>query len=529
MTSAKGSTPLFKATGVHKLFGEFAANDDVSLTIQAGEKHALLGENGAGKSTLVKMMYGVMQPSAGTFEWRGASVTIRHPADARYMGIGMVFQHFSVFDALSVAENIALALPRQQMRALSTRISEISTAYGLSIDPDRAVHTLSVGEKQRVEIIRCLLQNPKLLIMDEPTSVLTPQEAEVLFATLEKLSQEGCAILYISHKLDEVKALCETATILRHGKVVAHCDPREKTAREMAELMVGDQINWVERDDAGEAGIAAKTRLGVTDLTLPAQTEFGVALKDISLRVHSGEIVGIAGIAGEGQTEFMQALMGERLAPEKTTIQIDDQPCGQMGPTQRRDLGAAFIPEERNGHAAVSEFTLSENIVLSHHNKPEAVSNGWVNRAYAKDWVTRIRDAFDVRSGSDNPVAGSLSGGNLQKFVVGREMLRNPGVLVVSQPTWGVDAGAASTIRRALVELAASGAAVLVISQDLEEIFSISDAIAVMHQGSLSKVHRINRITPEQVGLLMGGATEAEMLGIETADSSQVQEPEVTA
>ena len=512
MTSVPGATPLFQATGVHKLFGDFAANADVSLTIQAGERHALLGENGAGKSTLVKMMYGVMQPSAGTFDWRGARVTIRHPADARFMGIGMVFQHFSVFDALSVAENIALALPRQSMRKLSTQISEISTAYGLSIDPERAVHTLSVGEKQRVEIIRCLLQNPKLLIMDEPTSVLTPQEAEVLFATLEKLSQEGCAILYISHKLDEVKALCESATILRHGKVVAHCDPREKTAREMAELMVGDQINWVEREDAGEAGIAARTRLGVVDLTLPAQTEFGVALKDISLRVHAGEIVSIAGIAGEGQTELMQAVMGERRASEKSTIEIDAEPCGLMSPTERRNLGAAFIPEERNGHAAISEFTLAENVVLTHHNMSEAVPGGWVNRNYAKDWVTKIRDAFDVRSGSDNPVAGSLSGGNLQKFVVGREMLRNPGVLVVSQPTWGVDAGAASTIRRALVELAAAGAAVLVISQDLEEIFSISDAIAVMHHGRLSKAYRANRITPEQVGLLMGGTPEADVI-----------------
>jgi simple sugar transport system ATP-binding protein len=510
MTSTETGTALFKATGVDKLFGDFPANSDVSLTIMPGEKHALLGENGAGKSTLVKMMYGVMQPTRGTFEWRGEAVTIRKPADARAMGIGMVFQHFSVFDALSVAENIALALPRQPMRALSDRIREISTNYGLSIDPDRAVHTLSVGEKQRVEIIRCLLQDPRLLIMDEPTSVLTPQEAEVLFATLEKLAAEGCAILYISHKLEEVKALCETATILRHGKVVAHCDPREKTAREMAELMVGDQIAWVEREDAGEAGIAAKTRLGVQDLSLPAEDEFGVTLKDISLRVHSGEIVGIAGIAGEGQSELMQALMGERLSPNKETIQIDGDPMGLTGPTVRRAAGAAFVPEERNGHAAVGTFTLAENIVLTNHSDG-AAPGGWIDRAYASDWVTKIREAFDVRSGSDNPVAGSLSGGNLQKYVVGREILRQPKVLVVSQPTWGVDAGAASTIRQALIELAASGAAVLVISQDLEEIFSICDAIAVMHQGHLSKAYRVTEMTPERVGLLMAGATEAEV------------------
>jgi simple sugar transport system ATP-binding protein len=277
--SASG-TPLFEARGIVKKFGEFAANQDVGLVIQPGEKHALLGENGAGKSTLVKMMYGVMQPTSGEFYWNGAKTVVHKPAEARDLGIGMVFQHFSVFDALTVVENVALALPREPMKALAQRIEQVSGAYGLSIDPRRAVHTLSVGEKQRVEIIRCLLQNPKLLIMDEPTSVLTPQETEVLFETLEKLAAEGCSILYISHKLEEVKALCDAATILRHGHVVAHCDPKTETARSMAEMMVGDEIAWVERE--GDASEPGPLRLKVDHLSLPAPSEFGVSLKDLS-------------------------------------------------------------------------------------------------------------------------------------------------------------------------------------------------------------------------------------------------------
>jgi simple sugar transport system ATP-binding protein len=496
-------TPLFEARDVVKKFGEFAANQNVGLVIQPGEKHALLGENGAGKSTLVKMMYGVMQPTSGAFFWNGAKTVIHNPAEARDLGIGMVFQHFSVFDALSVVENIALALPPEPMRVLSRRIEQVSRAYGLAIDPRRAVHTLSVGEKQRVEIIRCLLQNPKLLIMDEPTSVLTPQETEVLFETLDKLAAEGCSILYISHKLEEVKALCDAATILRHGRVVAHCDPKAETARSMAEMMVGDEIAWVEKAASKAAG---PVRLRISKLNLPAASEFGVTLENLSLEVRGGEVVGIAGVAGEGQSELMEVLTGETLADQAETILIDGVAMGRADPTRRRIADAAFVPEERTGHAAVSELTLSENIILSHHTAEGIATRSWIDFGKAADWAKRVRDTFDVRSGSENPVAGSLSGGNLQKFVVGREILREPGVLVVSQPTWGVDAGAASVIRRALVDLAARGSAVLVISQDLEEIFSICDKIAVIHHGKLSKEHVAAGMTAEKVGLLMGGA-----------------------
>ncbi len=505
MTGAEAGAgePLFEAFEVSKLFGAFAANRRVSLAIRPGEKHALLGENGAGKSTLVKMIYGVIQPSDGHFAWQGRQVTIARPAVARELGIGMVFQHFSVFEALSVAENIALALPPEPMGRLSRRISEVSQTYGLAIDPGRAVHTLSVGEKQRVEIIRCLLQDPKLLIMDEPTSVLTPQEAKALFATLDRLAGEGRAILYISHRLDEVRALCDRATVLRHGEVVATCDPRTETARSLAELMVGSEIGWVERQEGAAPG---EVRLRVDRLDMPAPSEFATALRGVSLEVRGGEVVGIAGVAGEGQSELMEALSGERLSPRPGSIAIDGRPMGHEGPTGRRLARTAFVPEERNGHAAVASMTLAENVVLTHHRAERIARSGWIGWGRAADWAARIREAFDVRAGAADPVAGSLSGGNLQKFVVGREILRRPGVLVVSQPTWGVDAGAAAVIRRALVELARSGSAVLVISQDLEEIFSICDRIAVIHHGRLSRLHEAAEMTPERAGLLMGGA-----------------------
>jgi simple sugar transport system ATP-binding protein len=496
--------PLLEARDVTKRFGAFTAVDGVSLAIHPGERHALLGENGAGKSTLVKMIYGALEPSAGGFAWNGTEVRIGAPAEARALGIGMVHQHFSVFEALTVAENVALALPAEPLRRLSARIAQASAAYGLAIDPARAMHGLSVGEKQRVEIIRCLLQNPKLLIMDEPTSVLTPQEAEALFSVLRRLSEDGCAVLYISHRLEEVRALCESATILRRGKVVDRLDPRGASARDLAEKMVGGAVGWVER---GAAATSGPVRLALNGLDLPAAEPFGMSLRSVTLQARGGEVLGIAGVAGEGQSELFAALSGKSPAPQAGMVEIDGRPAGRLGPSGRRRLGAAFAPEERNGHAAVGEMTLTENIVLSHHAAAGLVRRGVLDRAAARDWADRVRAAFDVRGGEGaGALARALSGGNLQKFVIGREILREPGVLVVNQPTWGVDAGAAAAIRRALIELARRGAAVVAISQDLDEIFEISDRIAVIHKGRLSAAHPAAAMTPQRVGLLMGGA-----------------------
>jgi simple sugar transport system ATP-binding protein len=502
------ATSLLRLRGIVKQFPGCLANDAVDLTLQPGEIHALLGENGAGKSTLVKIIYGVQQPDAGEIAWRGAVTKITSPGHARQLGIGMVFQHFSLFESLTVAENIALGISDPSFRrGLHGRITEISQAYGLPLDPDRAVHDLSVGERQRIEIVRCLLQQPKLLIMDEPTSVLTPQEVEKLFTTLRRLAAEGCAILYISHKLEEIRSLCRHATIMRQGRVVAECDPRQETAEHLAELMIGSRVASARRNVPAIGN--ETTRLKVSGLSLRSDQKFGVDLKDISFAVQGGEILGIAGVAGNGQSELMAALSGEMRIAEAAAIAINGTPVGLAGPVRRRRLGAAFVPEERNGHGAVGALALDENALLSGHRRLHLVQAGLVNGARMRDFAKRIISGFDVRCRGIDSEARSLSGGNLQKFIVGREILQNPDLLIVAQPTWGVDAGAAAAIHQALLDLAAKGAAIVVISQDLDEILAICHQIAVMNLGHLSPPRPVGSITVEEIGLLMGGIHEA--------------------
>jgi general nucleoside transport system ATP-binding protein len=507
VTNGIGKDHLLEALHIVKIFGELRANDDVSLQVSPGEIHALLGENGAGKSTLVKIIYGALQPTAGELRWHGEPVVVSSPAAARKLGIGMVFQHFSLFEALTVAENIALALPGAfDIAALSRKIAAISRDYGLPLEPFATVGDLSVGERQRIEIIRCLLQEPKLLIMDEPTAVLTPQEADQLFLVLERLAKEGCSILYISHRLEEVKRLCQTATILRMGKVVARVDPRKETAASLARLMVGGDIHVVRPTAKSESNLP---RLTLDRLNLPQDGHFGVALRDISLQVAGGEVVAIAGIAGNGQSELFDAISGEKLVKRNEALHIAGKPCGRRGITERRKLGAAFVPEERLGHGAVPGFKLSENVILTRHASDRKLTrSGTIDREAALAMSEKVIKAFDVRKGKPDPEARALSGGNLQKFVVGRELDRSPPVLVVNQPTWGVDAGAAATIRQALVDLARAGSAILVISQDLDEIFEIADRIAVISRGQLSEAYPAAEITAEKIGLLMAGEHE---------------------
>jgi simple sugar transport system ATP-binding protein len=496
--------PLVQAERIVKRFGALTANDHVDLTVAEGEVHALLGENGAGKSTLVRMLYGLLQPDEGRILWQGAPVVLHGPRDARARGIGMVFQHFSLFEAMTVAENVALALDgAEPLPRIAERLAEVSRAYGLPLDPKREVWQLSVGERQRIEIVRCLMQDPRLLILDEPTSVLTPQEAEGLFATLDRVRAEGRAVLYISHKLEEVRRLCEAATILRQGQVVARCDPREESAASLARMMVGTAILGIRHDAAEPTG---PVRLAVASLSLPPADPHGVALKDISLALHAGEVLGIAGVAGNGQDEFFAALSGERTAPRDEAIVQDGRAIGRAGINDRRRLGAAFVPEERLGHATAPRFRLSENALLSGHATGGFLKAGLVQPGRLLAFVDEVTRAFDVRKGPRDPEARSLSGGNLQKFTVGREILRGPKLLVVAQPTWGVDAGAARRIRQALVDLAAEGAGVLVISQDLDELLEIADRIAVIFHGRLSAPMPVPGLTRERLGLLMGGS-----------------------
>jgi general nucleoside transport system ATP-binding protein len=497
--------PLLQTIGLTKGYGSLLANDAIDIDIRPKEIHALLGENGAGKSTLVKVIYGLIQPSEGEMRWEGEKMVLSGPSEARARGIGMVFQHFSLFDNLTVAENVALGLDgRESFKSMSARLEQVSKIYGLPLDPRREVWQLSVGERQRIEIVRALMQNPKFLILDEPTAVLTPQEADQLFIVLERLKHEGRAVLYISHKLEEVKRLCDTATVLRGGKKVATCNPKAETAASLARMMVGTEIRQVK---AAAARKITVPRLVVNDLCLEPDDPHGVRLQNISLELRGGEILGIAGVAGNGQDEFFSAVSGERLARDPGTVVIEGIAAGHFSITERRKLGAAFVPEERLGQGTAPRMKLSENALLTGHATSGMVKHGFVDTAATLLTVDRATETFDVRKARRDPEAASLSGGNLQKFMVGREILRNPAVLVVSQPTWGVDAGAAAVIRQALLDLAASGAAVLVTSQDLDELAEITDRIAVMFHGRLSQALPTREATREKLGLLMGGSS----------------------
>ncbi len=495
---------------ISKSFPGVLANDRVSLAVKPGEIHALLGENGAGKSTLVKMIYGIMQPDAGQILWNGEALRIANPKSARKLGIGMVFQHFSLFEALTVLENIQLGLDRKTTkRELEAEILKVLDTYDLKLDPHRIVSTLSVGERQRIEIVRALLLDPKLLVMDEPTSVLTPQEVSQLFATLRALASKGCSILYISHKLQEIVALCDTATILRGGKLVATCNPKKQSSRKLAEMMIGANLNEIAKDANRSFG---SSKFKVKNLSLPKADEFGTALKDITFAVRAGEIFGIAGVAGNGQNELLKALGGEILASTENAITIDAVNLGKLGPTARRENGLCAVPEERNGHAAVGDFSLQDNAVLTARDRMNMVHTALIDKTASANFAEKIIATFDVKALGPNATAGSLSGGNLQKYIMGREILQNPSVLVVSQPTWGVDAGAATVIHQAIVDLAAQGSAIVVISQDLDELLSLCDTLAVINLGQLSKPLKVGTISIEEIGLLMAGVhTDAEL------------------
>ncbi|MES0863775.1 ABC transporter ATP-binding protein [Ruegeria sp. SCPT10] len=496
------TTPLLSLQGLTKAYPGVVANDKVSFDIGEGEVHALLGENGAGKSTLVKMIYGLVKPDSGTMMLRGQPFAPAEPRAARADGIAMVFQHFSLFDALNVAENIALGMENPPpMGDLASRIREVSETYGLPLDPYRTVGDLSAGERQRVEIIRCLLQDPKLLIMDEPTSVLTPQEVEILFETLNKLRSEGTSILYISHKLEEIRTLCDHATILRLGKNVGECVPAETSARDMAEMMVGSTLQTPERSGRAFGEVA----LDVSGLSVPSPSEFGTALKNVHMTVRKGEVLGIGGVAGNGQDELLGVLSGE-IQTAADAIKFNGQPIGKLGPTARRKLGVLTAPEERLGHAAAPDMSLTENALLTGSVREGLENNGFLKWADTKSFAEKIISAFDVRTPGPENAARSLSGGNLQKFVIGREVLQNPDVLVVNQPTWGVDAAAAASIRQAILDLAAKGTAVICISQDLDELMEISDSFAALNEGRLSAPRETTGLTVDEIGLMMGGA-----------------------
>lgn len=512
-TINQSSNDMLRVSNITKFYGDFPANKDITINIKNGEIHALLGENGAGKSTLVKMLYGSLQPTSGEIFWKGEAVNITSPSQARRLGIGMVFQHFSLFEALSVSENIALSLsPDVSLSDVTQKAKDLSSKYGLPLNPEALIGDLSVGERQRVEIVRCLMQNPELIILDEPTSVLTPQESESLFKTLDILKSEGRSILFISHRLDEVRRLCDRATILRFGEISGTCDPKQETSASIARMMVGSDVNLINKQASHSTNTVL---LEISNLSQSAATPFAIALSNINLKIHAGEILGIAGVAGNGQSELFDAISGEILSTTQSNIQIRDHKVGHLNINQRRKLGASFVPEERLGHGAVSQFQLSDNMLLARHKSDDVAFQrfgkvGMVWREMVEKATKRVCKVMDVRKADIDPMAGALSGGNLQKFIIGRELDRQPSVLVINQPTWGVDAGAAAHIRQSIVDLARSGSAVLIISQDLDEVFELSDRIAVMFDGSLSQILDADNTSREEVGLLMAGVNNYE-------------------
>ena len=494
---------ILKIDNISKSFPRVKANNNVSFNIKRNTVHALLGENGAGKSTFVKILYGLLKPDEGKIYFNDNILNVQSPSEARQKKIGMVFQHFSLFDSLTVRENLILGIDNDMSFAnLQKNVNEISDKYELPLDLDAPINSLSAGQKQRVEIVRILLQDPQLLIMDEPTSVLTPQEVESLFKTLNTLLKEGRTILYITHKLEEVINLCDDVTILRDGSVIESSKLENETAESLATKMLGKKLSEIKTD---YDHIKDKANVRAQNLSIDFNDPFFTDLKNISFDVKEGEIFGIAGVAGNGQSELMNLLTGEGIDGVSGSLVYNEVDIKNFNPKKRRNLSIAFVPENRLGHSAVPELTLSENILISQFPNNDFLNNGMINHRNIDLQAKKVIDQFNVVTPGTDAKASSLSGGNLQKFVIGREILTKPKLLIISHPTWGIDAGAEHAIRKSLIELAKNGTSIIVISQDLDELFEISHRISVIFNGKLSKSYETRNISVSEIGLLMGG------------------------
>jgi simple sugar transport system ATP-binding protein len=489
--------PRLSLDGVSKHYGATIANDAISLEVMPGEIVAVLGENGAGKSTLMKIVYGVVRPDEGRLFIDGQEVVIDSPARARALGVSMVFQHFVLFDTLTIAENVALGLPPEPLAALTTRMLELARRYDLDVDPAKRVHDLSVGERQRVEILRALMTSPRLLILDEPTSVLKPQAIERLFGTLEQLATDGVSVLFISHKLDEIRRVTHRCVVLRGGRLVANVDPRRESEASLARLMIGADPPAIAAHDSPPRDVV----LAVRGLDTTDAAERQHWLHQLDFDVRSGEIVGIAGVSGNGQTALMESLSGE-WTDVKGSVRLFGTEVVRLPTLRRRALGLRYIPEERLGHAAVTELSLQDNVVLT---RDTLRAGGFVHAGEARRIAAMLIKRFGVKSTGPGATAASLSGGNLQKFIVGREIEAQPRVLLVNQPTWGVDVGAAAAIRNELIALRKAGCAILIVSEDLDELFELSDRLFVMSKGRLSPGVRPGDITVQDIGRWMSG------------------------
>lgn len=505
--STKTDTLAVRLRGIGKSFPGVVANRDVDLDVRQGTVHAVVGENGAGKSTLMKILYGVQRPDEGTIELNGEQLVLHAPADAIGHGVGMVFQHFMLADNLTVLENVVLGAEKlfgigDRARA---KIQELSDAYGFGLSPDDLVEDLGVGERQRIEILKVLYRGAKIIILDEPTAVLVPQEVDALFGNLRELKAQGYTLLFISHKLDEVLSVADDITVMRRGTTVASVHPDEVTARQLAELMVGSELPSPSTE---ESTVTDSEQLVLDNVTL-AGAGSRALLDDVSLRIRRGEVLGIAGVEGNGQTELVELIMGMRPATSGQVL-LGDKDITHWSTAARREAGIGYIPEDRHRHGLLLDFPLWENRILGHQTRPPSVRGPWINKAGARKDSERIVAQYDVRTPSVETTARALSGGNQQKFIVGREMSGDPVLLIASHPTRGVDVGAQAAIWDHIRTARRNGLAVLLISADLDELIGLSDQIQVILRGRLVGEFDPDTVTPEQLGSAMTGAGNEE-------------------
>ena len=498
---------IIKMKGIVKKFPGVVANNHIDFEVRAGEIHALLGENGAGKTTLMNILYGIYRPDEGEIYVRGKRVKIKSPRDAISLGIGMVHQHFMLIQTHTVAENIALSLHTKfflPTREVEKKIADLSNKYGLKIDPRARIWQLSTGEKQRVEILKALCMGAHVLILDEPTTVLTPEEVKELFKVLKCMVKEGKSVIFVTHKLDEAISISNRITVLRQGKVIATISANEANKRKLAKMMVGREVLFQikKEENSSEVGsiiLKVENLYALNDMGLPA-------VKGVSFDIREGEILGIAGVAGNGQKELIEVITGLRKASSGKVI-IFGKDVTNKSPKEIDELGVAHIPEERVGVGIAPNMSVTENLILKCYRRPPFSKGPFLNKRYIDEYAEKLISEYKIATPSKSTPVKMLSGGNIQRLILAREMSRNPKLIIAAHPTYGLDIGATEQIRRLLLEHRSKGAAILLVSEDLEEVMTLSDRIAVMFQGKIIGPIPTSTVKIEDIGLMMAGET----------------------
>ena len=490
-----------KVSNITKIYPGCIANDDISLEFKSGKIYALLGENGAGKSTLVKILSGVITPDEGQIFLNNKLIKLNSPIDAKKNKIGMVFQHFNLFETLSVFENLIIDFSESRENLIE-KIKSIMEKYNFSIDLDIPVLNLSAGQKQKVEIIRCLIRSPEVLIMDEPTSVLTEQETSELFSSLKQFSEEGILIIYITHKLKEVMSICDEVAVMRKGQLVSVSKIADEKIETLANKMVGQNLRTVKKKISKEKSIDKLIK--ISNLNFSSEDPFETNLKKINFEVNRGECLGIAGISGNGQSELFQVLSGE-IVSEKDSIIFNNNPIGNLNPQERREYLMAFSPEDRMEQAAIPQMKIFENVALNNFKSSNFFNNGLINEKKIKEHSQKILSDFSVNTNNVELKSQFLSGGNLQKLIIGRELITSPELLICFNPTWGLDVGAINYIHETLIKINEQKKSIILISTDTDELLKLCDKICVIFKGKLSNIMNAEEVTSEKLGILMGG------------------------